>query len=62
MDLRVPLIPGDCIIASGMISYSGPFTSTFRKALEKSWIKKLDELQILHTENVSMSSFLGVPV
>ena len=36
------MIPGDCIIASGMISYAGPFTSGYRKALENAWIKKLD--------------------
>lgn len=31
-------IPGDSIIATGMVAYSGPFTSEYRKQLETSWI------------------------
>ena len=32
------LLPGDSLIAAGMISYAGPFTSDFRDMLEKLWI------------------------
>ena len=53
---------GDSVIGAGMVAYSGPFVSSYRKDLETSWIKRLVELNIPHTEGVTMSKFLGDPV
>ena len=52
----------NCIVAAGMISYAGPFTSTYRGLLEESWCKSLTELGLKHTPNVTMRDFMGVPV
>jgi len=56
------LIPGNALVASGMVSYAGPFTSLYRGELEKGWLNALRDAQIPHTEGTSMSSFLGEPV
>jgi dynein heavy chain len=52
----------NCIIAAGMISYAGPFTSIYRQQLEASWNASLVELGLKHTKDVSMRDFMGVPV
>ncbi len=56
------LIAGNCAIGAGMIAYSGPFTAEYRSRMEKTWSKRLVEIGIEHTENVTMRGFLGVPV
>ena len=45
--------------ASAKMTYAGPFTSQFRNELESGWLRKLDEIGVLHTPNVNMRSFLG---
>lgn len=52
----------NCIVAAGMISYAGPFTSHYRNILETSWNESLVELGLKHTPNVTMRDFMGVPV
>ena len=56
------LIPGNSLIASGMISYAGSFIASYRNKLEALWIKQLDELKIIHTEGIKMVQYLGNPV
>jgi dynein heavy chain len=56
------LIPHDCLIAAGMVSYAGPFVSEFRMELEKSWVNKLKEMGLEFTPDIRMSKFLGDPV
>ena len=34
-------IPGNSVIAAGMVAYCGPFTADYRTKLEKLWIEKL---------------------
>ena len=53
------LLPGDCIISSGMISYAGAFTSGFREQMEKEWQEKLKASGLPHTEGNNMRAFLG---
>ena len=55
-------IVANCLVAAGMISYAGPFTSIYRQRLEKSWLESLVELELKHTPNVTMRDFMGVPV
>jgi len=38
MRSRANLLAGDSVVAAGMISYSGPFTSDYRANLENAWI------------------------
>jgi dynein heavy chain len=52
------LIPGNSIIAAGMISYSGPFTPEFRAQMEEDWRTFMTELKFPFKENVSMLSFM----
>jgi len=59
---RMGLLPGDCIIAAGMISYAGPFSSEVRGTCETTWLEKLTELKIEHTDNCTMKGVLGEPV
>ena len=50
---------GDCLVAAGMLAYSGPFTSEYRQELESMWVGKLDVQKILHSPNLCMRSVLG---
>ena len=56
------LIPHDSLIASGMVSYAGPFISEFRTKMEKLWVDNLVKLGLSHTAGIKMSRFLGDPV
>jgi dynein heavy chain len=56
---QAKLVPGNCVISAGMISYSGSFTSHFRNTMQNAWIKELDRQEISHSENVTMAKFLG---
>ena len=48
---RMELLPGDCIVAAGMISYAGPFNSEVRGTLESDWVKRLIELKIFSSSS-----------
>ena len=39
-------ITGDVLIASGVVSYMGPFTALFRDQCIQSWINKSQELKV----------------
>jgi dynein heavy chain len=45
---KANLVPAHSIIAAGMISYSGPFTSQYRQKLEQSWVSGLAEQGLEH--------------
>jgi dynein heavy chain len=59
LDKKGKLLPGNTIIAAGMVAYAGPFTAEFRQGLEKDWIEHLSIYELEHTEDISMRSFLG---
>jgi len=59
LENRSKLLPGNTVIAAGMVSYAGPFTSEYRLELEAEWIKELTANDIKHSEGTSMRSFLG---
>lgn len=59
LQAKVELLPGDAIIAAGMVAYSGPFTSQYRFALENEWVLKMGVVGVPHSESVTMRSFLG---
>jgi len=62
LNAQLGLLPGDCIVAAGMVSYAGPFTSQVRGECEELWRKELNELEMPHTKGCSMSTVLGDPV
>jgi len=47
------------MIAASSISYSGSFTSIYREELEQTWRDALEENDIKHTKNITMSKVLG---
>lgn len=49
---------GDILLASGMITYLGPFTSEFRKSLLSSWVSQCREKQINCTADFSLQKVL----
>lgn len=53
---------GNCLVAAGMVAYSGPFTAQFRADLESLWVKKISELGVKVEEGVSMKDILEDPV
>jgi dynein heavy chain len=59
---KMDLLPGDVIVAAGMISYAGPFTAEVRTSLEEDWVRQLVEKSMAHTEGCNMKSVLGEPV
>ena len=52
-------ITGNCLVAAGMVSYSGPFISQFREQLEQMWRDKMTELGIKCSPGVTMRGILG---
>jgi len=59
---EIALLPGDCILAAGMLSYVGPFTANVRTKCEEHWRDELKRLKMAHNEGCSMRSVLGEPV
>lgn len=55
---QVENLAGDSLIAAASICYNGPFIYEYRMALEKDWNKKIEELNIIHTDKISMMGLL----
>jgi len=56
------LLPGDSLLAAGMVSYGGAFTGEYRTQFEQLWLKTEDELKITHKAGASLINVLGEPV
>lgn len=56
---RQTLLVGDCLIASGMVSYAGPFTAQYRLELEEEWRENIKRLGVKMTPMVTMRGVLG---
>mmetsp|Transcript_3710 Transcript_3710/g.4951 ORF Transcript_3710/g.4951 Transcript_3710/m.4951 type:complete len:288 (+) Transcript_3710:1626-2489(+) len=56
------LLVGDCLVAAGMIAYSGPFTAIYRSELEAEWYQKISSLGIKISEGISMKRIMEDPV
>jgi dynein heavy chain len=59
---QLSFLPGDCIVAAGMVSYAGPFTAGVRTQCEENWLKAISTLGIVHNSTCSMKKVLGEPV
>eukprot|EP00927_Polykrikos_kofoidii_P001659 TRINITY_DN10635_c0_g2_i1.p1 TRINITY_DN10635_c0_g2~~TRINITY_DN10635_c0_g2_i1.p1 ORF type:complete len:1545 (-),score=361.06 TRINITY_DN10635_c0_g2_i1:69-4703(-) len=62
LNAEYELLPGDAMIAAGMVGYAGPFTGEYRSEFEELWIKTEDSEQIVHKEGANLVSVLGQPV
>lgn len=60
LDNRFKLLPGDCLISAGFLSYLGPFTSNFRDDLvEIRWIPMVARLKIPMNKDFTITSFMA---
>ncbi|KAI8733733.1 dynein heavy chain 6, axonemal isoform X4 [Biomphalaria glabrata] len=53
-DVQLKNVVGDVFIAAACVAYYGAFTSTYRQKLVEGWTKRLIELQIPATENMTL--------
>ena len=53
------LLPGNSIIAAGMISYAGVFTPSYRSKMEKDWLEKIIEIGVPHEDGTNMMQFMA---
>jgi len=56
--LKKTSLLGDCLIAAGLIAYSGTFVSKYRDNLQSLWKKKLTEENIEISQDVSLLSVM----
>ena len=55
-------LTGDVLIASGVVSYMGPFTQVFRDRVVAEWIKLCGDYKIPCSDKFSLTATLGDPV
>uniref|UniRef100_A0A0X3PBI3 Dynein heavy chain 2 n=1 Tax=Schistocephalus solidus TaxID=70667 RepID=A0A0X3PBI3_SCHSO len=61
LERRVGLLPGDCLVAAGFISYMGPFRTAYREELEKSWLELITKEKIPRSDPFSFTDFMVDP-
>jgi dynein heavy chain len=62
LKLQVANLAGDSLMAAAAICYNGPFIYSYRVNLENDWRKKIEELDIIHTEGITMKGLLENPI
>ena len=55
------LLPGDSLVAAGMVGYAGPFAGEYRQSFEKLWLSTEDNEGITHKQGATLVSVLGQP-
>ncbi|EDO32004.1 predicted protein [Nematostella vectensis] len=58
---QIGRLVGDVLLATGFLSYSGPFNQTFRTLLSARWQQELEANKIPFTENLNLTSMLADP-
>jgi len=53
---------GNCLVAAGMVAYSGPFTALFRQELEEEWRQGINARGVAVMEGISMKKIMEDPV
>eukprot|EP00403_Amphidinium_massartii_P005819 CAMPEP_0178381688 /NCGR_PEP_ID=MMETSP0689_2-20121128/6115_1 /TAXON_ID=160604 /ORGANISM="Amphidinium massartii, Strain CS-259" /LENGTH=1395 /DNA_ID=CAMNT_0020001885 /DNA_START=8 /DNA_END=4194 /DNA_ORIENTATION=- len=57
------LLPGDSLIAAGMVAYAGPFTEEYRLQFTEDWLQASDEHGVTNPINsINLLTVLGQPV
>lgn len=62
LGIEFDFLVGNCLVAAGMVAYSGPFTAQYRTQLEEQWSAKITELGIKIAPKISMKEILEDPV
>ncbi|GIX99967.1 dynein heavy chain 7, axonemal [Caerostris darwini] len=62
LKIKFENLPGDVLLASGVIAYLGPYTSYYRSICITDWVKFCMNHRIPCTQNFSLSETLGNPV
>ena len=62
MTIQFDLLIGNCLVAAGMVAYSGSFTSQFRSKMESEWCQYIEKIGIKVTKNIKMQTILEDPV
>lgn len=60
--IQFDLLIGNCLVAAGMVAYSGSFTSQFRAKMESEWCQYIEKIGIKVTKNIKMQTILEDPV
>ncbi|KAJ9589379.1 hypothetical protein L9F63_017431, partial [Diploptera punctata] len=55
-------LTGDVLISSGVVAYLGAFTMQFREQQIANWVKQLTKLEIVCSQEFSLTAVLGEPV
>ncbi|CAL1155380.1 unnamed protein product [Cladocopium goreaui] len=57
------LLPGDSLVAAGMVGYAGPFAGEYRQSFEKLWLSTEDNEGITHKQGVIIQQWAvcGLP-
>nr|CAD7455963.1 unnamed protein product [Timema tahoe] len=61
LDEQFDFLPGNCLLATGFVSYTGPFVSQYRDELILLWKKHIIELEIQFSLDFSVITFLTDP-
>jgi dynein heavy chain len=56
------LLIGNCLVAAGMVAYSGSFTAYYRNKMEDEWCKYIAKIGIKITSGMKMQTLLQDPV
>jgi len=56
--LLIYRLVGDVLLATGFLSYSGPFNQTFRTRLRTNWQSELKSKRIPYTEDLNITAML----
>ena len=62
LSLEFELLIGNCLVAAGMVAYSGSFTSQFRNKMESEWSAYIAKIGIKITPGIKMQTNLEDPV
>ncbi|XP_076808265.1 dynein axonemal heavy chain 5-like [Clavelina lepadiformis] len=55
---QINRLVGDVLLATGFLSYSGPFNQDFRNLLQKSWKKEMSSNKIPFSDDINLISML----
>ncbi|CDS41066.1 dynein heavy chain [Echinococcus multilocularis] len=61
LERRIGLLPGDCLLSAGFISYMGPFLSKYREELVSTWAGAVETEKIPISTSYSFTEFLSDP-
>eukprot|EP00397_Hematodinium_sp_SG-2012_P000066 GEMP01000066.1.p1 GENE.GEMP01000066.1~~GEMP01000066.1.p1 ORF type:complete len:3524 (+),score=879.37 GEMP01000066.1:529-10572(+) len=62
LTFKFDLLPGDCVVAAGTVSYAGPYVAEYRRRLQHTWIDSLAIHKVPHSKESTLASVLGEPV